>query len=99
MDDFLAVQVGETVENAFGDFTEDFLACAASEFFHFAVDGVERAAFAELHGDGDCGCRGVDKGAVVETDVFGGAVFVEVEFADDLALYVWIRGCRDYLWM
>ncbi len=56
MDDLLAVEVCEAVQDAFGDFAEDFLAGAAAEAFDLAVDGVEGAAFAELHRDGDGGC-------------------------------------------
>lgn len=77
MDDLLAVEVGKTVEYALGDLAEDFLAGAAAEFLHFAVDAVEGAAFAEFHGDGDGGCGGLDKGSVVPADVLAGAIFVE----------------------
>ena len=77
MDDLLAVEVGQAVEHALGDLAEDFLAGAAPEFLHFAVDAVERATFTEFHGDGDGGCGGLDKGSVVPADVLAGAVFVE----------------------
>jgi len=56
VDDLFAVEVGESVENSFGDFAQDFFPGTASEFFHFAVDGVEGTAFAEFHGDADGGC-------------------------------------------
>lgn len=77
MDDLLAVEVSKTVEDALCDLAEDFLACAAPELLHFAVDAVEGAPFAEFHGDGDGGCGGLDEGSVVPADVLAGAIFVE----------------------
>lgn len=97
VDDLLAMQISQTVEDALCDLPKDFLAGPAAELLDFAVDGVEGTAFAELHGDGDGGCGGLDEGAVVEADVFAGAVFVEVEFADDLPLDVWVWVCGDDL--
>jgi hypothetical protein len=99
MDDLLAVEVCEAVQDALGDLAEDFLAGAAAEAAHFAVDGVEGPAFAELHGDADGGCGGLDEGAVVGADVLGGAFFVEGELAEDLLLDVGVGVGSDDLFV
>ena len=96
MYDLLAMEVGETVENSFCDLAEDFLAGSSAELLHFAIDGVEGAAFAELHGDADGCCGGLDEGSVVAADVIAGAVFIEAELPDNLFLDVWVWvGCDD----
>ena len=97
VDDLAGVEIRQPVEDAFGDFAEDFFPRAPAEFLHFAVDAVEGAAFAEFHGDGDGGGGFVHEGAVVLADVFGGAVFVEFQFAEDLFLDVRVGACGYYL--
>ena len=94
MNDAVGVEVRETVENAFSDLAEYFLTRAAAELLDFAVHGVERAAFAKLHGDADCAGGVVDKGAVVFADVVGCAVLVEGKLTHDLLLDfgVGVRG-------
>lgn len=88
MDDLLAVKIGQAVQNTFGDLAEDFLAGSSAKFLDFAVDGVEGAAFAELHRNADGCCGRLDESAVVAADVLTGAVFVEAEFSDNLFLDV-----------
>jgi hypothetical protein len=88
VNDFAAVQVGEAVKDAFSDLAEDLLASTAATLADLAVDGVEAAALAQLHGDGDGAGGLVHEGAVIAADMFGGAVLVEVDLTDDLLLDV-----------
>jgi len=97
MDDLFAVEVCEAVQDPFSDLSEHFFAGPATEFLDLAVDGVERAAFAKFHGDGDGGCGGLNEGTVIEADVVGCAVLVEIEFSNDLALHIWVGVCCDNL--
>lgn len=87
MNDLSAVEVCQAVQNALGDFPKDLLACAAAEFLDFAVDAVERAAFAEFHDDAD-GAANVVELAVVLANMLAGAFFVKGEFALDLLFHV-----------
>lgn len=77
-----------------GNFAQDLFSRSATEFFDFLVDTVETAAFTEFHGYGDGAGRFVHKGAIVLANVFGCAVFVEFEFAQDLFLDIGVRACR-----
>ena len=96
VDDLLAVQVGQAIQDAFSDLTEHFFASSSAKFLDFAVDGVEGTAFAEFHRDADGCCGRLDESAVVPADMLASTVFVEAELADDLFLDVWVGvGCDD----
>ena len=83
MDNLPAMQIRQSIQHALCDFSEDFFASAAPEFFDFAIDAVEGAAFAEFHCDAD-GAADVVELAIVFADMFAGTFFVESEFAFDL---------------
>lgn len=98
MDDLFAVEVREAIQDSFGDLAKYFLAGSSAELLDFAVDGVERSAFTEFHGDADGCCGWLNEGAVVAANVVAGTVFVEAELADDLFLDVWVWvGCDDLI--
>ena len=97
VDDFAAVEIGQAVQDAFADFAEDFLANAAAEFLHFAVNAVEAAAFAVFHRDGDDAGGGVAVCAVVFADVVGCDLAIEVELSSDLLLRIGVGVCGDDL--
>lgn len=49
MDDLLAVEIGQAIQDTFGHFPEYLFACSTAEFLNFSVDTVEAPAFAIFH--------------------------------------------------
>jgi hypothetical protein len=70
VDDLLAVEVCETAQDTLGDLAENLLARPPSQPFDLFINAVQRAAFAELHGNGDGSCCWVDESSVVAANVF-----------------------------
>ena len=97
VDDLLAVQVGQPVEDAFGDLPEHLFPDPTAKFLDFTVDTVQAAAFAVLHCDRDHAGGGVAERTVIPADVLRGNFAVEVELATDLLLHVWVGVRGDDL--
>jgi hypothetical protein len=97
VDDFLAVEIGQAVQDPFGDLPKDFLACSSTEFLYLAVDGVQGSSLAKLHGDADGGRGWFHKRTIIPADVLTGAVFVICQLSENLLLHVRVRVRGDYL--
>jgi hypothetical protein len=97
VNDFPAVKISQAVQNAFCNLPQDFLAGPAPEFLDFLVNTIQASSRAEFHGDRNRAGRLVHKSAVVATDMIRGAVFIKIEFSDNLLLHVGVGVCRDNL--
>lgn len=97
VNDFPAVKISQAVQNAFCNLPQDFLAGPAPEFLDFLVNTVQASSRAEFHGDRNRAGRLVHKSTVVATDMIRGAVFIKIEFSDNLLLHVGVGVCRDNL--
>lgn len=94
MDDLPAVEIGQTIQDSFRNLPQNLLARAATKLLHLLVDAVQASSFTELHGNRDGPCGFVHERTVVAADMLRGAVFVEIQFPDDLLLdiRIWIGG-------
>lgn len=100
MDDLPAVKICQAMQDSLGDLSKHFLARTSTELLDLFVYTIQRAAFAEFHGNRDCGGGLVHEGAIVLADVFRGAVLVELEFSQNLFLDIWVRtGGDDLSWV
>ena len=70
MDDLPAVQVGQAIQHALGNFSENLFSSPSSELLDFLVDTVQASTLAELHGNGNRARRLIHKSSVVATNVF-----------------------------
>lgn len=95
VDDLAGAEIGQALEHALGALAENLLARPAAQLLDFAVDAVQTAALAELHGDRYRARGDVLEGAVILADVGGRALSVEVELAEYLFAHFGV-GVRRY---
>lgn len=68
MDDLSAVEICKTMKDSLSYSAENLLACAPTELLDFAVNTVQTAAFAKLHGNRNGATTLIHECAVVPTD-------------------------------
>ena len=77
VDNFAAMQIRQSVQDAFSYFSKYLLAGPTSKFLDLTVDAMETSSFTVLHSNRHCTAGVVHEGSVVLTDILRRAILVE----------------------
>lgn len=97
MDDLLAVEVGEAVQDTLSYLAQDLLTSPTTKLLDFSVNAVKGTTFAEFHGNADGGGRRLHKRTIVSTNMITSTILIESQFSHNLLLDIWIWVGRDDL--
>lgn len=97
MDDFPPMKICQTIQDTFGHLAQYLFTSATTQLPNLLVDAVQAPTFTEFHRDRNGTSRLVHECTVVATDVIRSAMFVEIEFANDLLFDVGVRVRGDNL--
>jgi len=97
MNDLPPMKICQTIQDTFGHLAQHLFTSATTQLPDLLVDAVQAPTFTEFHRDRDSTSRLVHECTVIATDVIRSAMFVEIEFSNDLLFDVGVRVRSDDL--